>query len=455
MNQVPAVPTAKRIVIRRSSLAHLMASRSVGIRLMAPYSNVCGPYGGFFASFCLVFGLTACGARTPFPDMEPCAQSGATRTCENQCGAGTQTCNGAFWQRCDVAPKSLSCSNICGTGSQTCADNNWGDCAVEPKIFDCRNKCGAGKQACSNNVLAECAVEPKIFDCNNNCGPGKQACSDNVLAECVAPITTQDCSNDCGTGLQTCANNQWGTCEVPHREETCTSVCGSGMRRCDNSVWSACDAPQPLPPNLHTTIRDFHRTHPDFERPDITQSVDDRGLVLFNLGADDTPVYALSGASRTVTGPNTFNQWYHDVPGVNMKATIDLTLATATDRPGLYVYRNNSFFPIDNQLFGNEGLPHNYHFTLVTASTFVYMGHEQFTFTGDDDVWVFINRRLAIDLGGVHPAENATVDLNTQAQTLNIVVGNRYPIHIFFAERHTVASDFLVETSIADIGSCP
>jgi fibro-slime domain-containing protein len=100
-------------------------------------------------------------------------------------------------------------------------------------------------------------------------------------------------------------------------------------------------------------------------------------------------------------------------------------------------------------------MEHNYNFTLEARAQFTYQGNEKFTFDGDDDVFVFINRHLAIDLGGVHESEVATVDLAASAQALEIVPGNRYWIHIFFAERHPTRSDFLVTTSIADIGSCP
>lgn len=71
-------------------------------------------------------------------------------------------------------------------------------------------------------------------------------------------------------------------------------------------------------------------------------------------------------------------------------------------------------------------------------------GLEVFTFTGDDDLWVFIDDTLAIDLGGVHGAMTQSVGLDT----LGLTVGNTYDFDLFFAERHTVASNFRIDTSI-------
>ncbi len=379
-----------------------------------------------------LLGALACGARSPFFTQEPCYETGATRQCQNPCGAGAQYCQAGFWQPCEVAPIVQSCSNVCGSGTMTCAQGAWGDCTVAPTTRECSNQCGSGTQVCT----------------------------DNAWQTCVVADTSRSCTNDCGDGTQSCSNNTWGDCKVAHQDEGCSSVCGTGHRTCDNNVWTACDAPQPLPPSLHAIVRDFRNGQPpDFGHPEITESnVDDRGFVSSILGADDTPTYVLSGPSLTVQSAQTFYEWYHDEPGpppINMSTSIDLPLVAATDSPGLFTYVNHSFFPIDNQLFGNEGMAHNYSFTLVTAATFTYQGNETFSFTGDDDVFVYINRHLAIDLGGVHVAETETVDLASRAQEFEITPGNRYPIHIFFAERHPTGSDFVVETSIADIGACP
>ncbi len=202
-------------------------------------------------------------------------------------------------------------------------------------------------------------------------------------------------------------------------------------------------------PILKATVRDFSVSHPDFE--DYLGV--DPGIVAAMLGADGKPVYAGNPTTPTTSGKESFDQWFRDVPGVNMPIPIEIELSAADN--GLYTYASSAFFPIDGQGFGDEGNIHNYHFTLELRTQFVYEGGEIFTFTGDDDLFTFVNGHLVIDLGGVHGAMNASVNLDERAAELGIEKGKTYPLDFFFAERHTSESNFKIDTTIGCFSEQP
>lgn len=218
---------------------------------------------------------------------------------------------------------------------------------------------------------------------------------------------------------------------------------------------------------LEVTYRDFSDAHPDFEM-DFRGDVVRLTLVQPNLGADGKPEFR-SGIgchwdqqnktrcnNNTVTQPvitskESFDQWYRTVNGVNQQ--FDKTMTLDEPSPNNYVFDSSAFFPLEpSEGFGvtppNAPGGRNYLFTTEIHVSFTYSAGQRFSFRGDDDLWIFVNNKLALDLGSMHSPEQGTIDFDAQAAFLDIVPGRAYPMDIFQAERHTDGSNFRFETNI-------
>ena len=274
------------------------------------------------------------------------------------------------------------------------------------------------RDACGTTCLADSACPSGLY-----CGPS---------GSCTADCTPS--GDGCGSGAVCSPHGRCG----PDPKDDFNPTGGAGGNGNGGGTGS-----------LSGVIRDFQASHPDFE---FIIDVDP-GIVLPDLGADGKPVYAGQAGNPTTNGQEAFDQWYRDTPGINIP--IPLTIQLTPDASGVYSYSNPAFFPIDDQGFGNEGNPHNYHFTFELHTTFTYKGGEVFTFTGDDDLFTFINGKLGIDLGGVHGAMSQTIDLDAQAAALGIQPGKPYPLDFFFAERHTSESNFRIDTTIGSLVTVP
>ncbi|MCS6901217.1 MAG: fibro-slime domain-containing protein [Myxococcales bacterium] len=214
------------------------------------------------------------------------------------------------------------------------------------------------------------------------------------------------------------------------------------------------------------------------------------------LGPKRKPVFAAGGKTPSTTGESAFQQWFEDVPGVNLGTSLDLSLQPGPG--GTFFFDTNAFFPIDNKLFAaqandpdkgpfksEDGQVRNYHFTYELHTTFRYDPGNVFTFRGDDDVFVYINDRLAVNLGGIHVPMQGKINLDTGrveitvepqwaslvqitprpelglaevidngvagTVDLGLTSGQVYNLDFFFAERNCCGSNFRVETNLVFI----
>lgn len=212
--------------------------------------------------------------------------------------------------------------------------------------------------------------------------------------------------------------------------------------------------------SLPVVYRDFKPLHTDFgchmygngARP---------GLVMQNIGGDSKPVYnpnpppppnGWNGSVPQITSANSYSDWYNIKDGINIEIASELMLMEIM--PGIYSFSSNNFYPLTGMGFGNNVTPNwanevypdkNGAFTTEIHTKFIYEKGQTFNFSGDDDVWVFINGKLAMDLGGLHGPVNGAINLDT----LGLVEGMEYPLDAFHAERCDSGSNFRIDTSIS------
>ena len=91
----------------------------------------------------------------------------------------------------------------------------------------------------------------------------------------------------------------------------------------------------------------------------------------------------------------------------------------------------------------------NQHFCFESHATFRYKKGLRFSFRGDDDIWVYIDNKLAVDLGGTHLAAPGYVDLDKfVGNSGGFTVGTEYDIDIFFCDRRTTMSNVRIKTNM-------
>ena len=150
---------------------------------------------------------------------------------------------------------------------------------------------------------------------------------------------------------------------------------------------------------------------------------------------------ASSGGIASAAG---FATWFKDTMGSNLSMVYSIELTKNSS--GVYEYLNDAFYPVDGEMFGNEGQSHNNYFTYEIAVQFKHKSCDGrfFEFQGADDAWMFVDGQLAMDLGGVIPGTSQYVSMDR----LNLVDGRTYTMRFFYAQRQAATSMFRIRTNV-------
>lgn len=395
-------------------------------------------------------------------------------------------------EQCDVGPvSSPGCSATCGLVEGFACRVPGEPC--EPTV--CGDGVAEGSEGCDDgndrpfDGCFECVREPacELGECAPNCGDGlrfdSEACDDgNALSGdgCSEACEREDgfvCADQGGDG----GDGTTFALPVIYRDFIGNDTSGDGEAAARTAARAAAGV----------------EAHPDFN---TFQGTGVLGAVEDQL-ADGLPVFV--GAPGNFTSEERFNQWYRDTEGVNLPLVRELTLAAVGDGSFLFDSavdtENGQFDPIlgdgwhapvavgalaPDVYEGTEfcdaaevpnpdapttagATPRNLSFTTETRFVFEYQGGESFQFSGDDDVWVFVNNQLVVDLGGLHEVATGEFTLSgpgevpglatvtrqgpdgselTLAAPIQIPTGMEfggvYEAVLFHAERHECGSNF-------------
>jgi fibro-slime domain-containing protein len=427
-----------------------------------------------------------------------CAIAGAP--CQAICGDGLLL--GA--ERCDDgnATAGDGCSATCGNEAGFTCPTPGRPCTATV----CGDQKTEGSEGCDDGNATpfdgcfQCVKEPTCVqgECGAVCGDGlrfdTEACDDGNL------LNGDGCDEHCQVEPGFACSDQGGdgaagtTLSLPviFRDFVGKDTSGDGLAQARVTARASAGIEQ----------------HPDFN---VFQGTGTPGAVQNRLGPDGLPVFACADATlpgcdlvaNNFTNAANFNQWYRDTSGVNLPVVGQLTLkaigggaflfdsATDTANDGQFdpllnlgfqaqanavngvVLEGQEFCIVDKvpvpDAPGTAGAtPRNMSFTTETRFVFEYVGGETFEFSGDDDVWVFINNRLVVDLGGLHEVANGAFQLdNTGLATVTrsgpaqppgspasaldqpvapidtgMQLGHVYEAVLFHAERHECGSNF-------------
>ena len=185
----------------------------------------------------------------------------------------------------------------------------------------------------------------------------------------------------------------------------------------------------------------------------VKKEVDGQTVYVFNSGYDETRYDTVAGEiyntqTDTMTTSDNPQYVYGNPLTTNRFDPLGLSGGGADLGYGMSgdTYGNMTPGATVEEYYSNT----NYNLSLEGHAEFVYhyASDLYFTFTGDDDVYLYINGIRVLDVGAAHSIAKVKISLNDIATTCGLKEGEPARFDFFYLERHGSAANFGIETNI-------
>ena len=191
----------------------------------------------------------------------------------------------------------------------------------------------------------------------------------------------------------------------------------------------------------------------------------EKGLVEYDLSEEYLPVATGKGQLTPNQGLDNFDGWFETVEGKSASYTGALKLEYQADGAE-FAFHHDQFYPLDGAEFSNGDAVnkdgHNHLFTMSFAVPFTVLssGEEGFAIRADDDTFVYVGDKLALDMGGIHDATTGKFVISSEGEVyaavgdedlaysgIKLNAGDGSIVRIFHADRDSSDSMFEVRFS--------